>query len=74
MQTAVEEKQWVLRNLSVLVALVNQQAMRMRHSHLWPAQLNSIFPYSHKRHDFRGKEKYWTQNVYFEFFSHSKKN
>jgi hypothetical protein len=39
-------------------ALVIQQAMRMRHSHLWPAQLYSIFPYSHKRHDFRGKEKY----------------
>jgi hypothetical protein len=46
----------IMQPVCVLVVLVIQHAMRMRHSHLWPAPLYSIFPYSHKLHDFRGKE------------------
>jgi hypothetical protein len=37
------EKQWVLHNLCVLVALVIQHAMRMRH--VVPAPLYNIFPH-----------------------------
>jgi hypothetical protein len=35
--------------------------------YLWPSQLYSIFPHSHKLHDFRRKKSYWKHNVCFDF-------
>ena len=37
--------------------------------HLWPVGLNIIFSkFPHKRYDFRGKKRYWSLEVYFDFF------
>ena len=41
----------------VFVALVIQRAMRLRHSHLWPARFTSFSTLSLKQHHFRKKEK-----------------
>ena len=38
-------KQYILHTLRMFVASGIQHAMRVRHSHLWPAWLYSIFSY-----------------------------
>jgi hypothetical protein len=51
------EKQYILHIVSVCVALFMQHAMSLRHSHLCPTPLYSIFfILSHKLHDFRNNK------------------
>jgi hypothetical protein len=55
----------------VFVALGIQHAMRMRSSHLWPAQLYNIFfsILTHNWHDFRKKKKVTELKMRFDFLN-----
>jgi hypothetical protein len=62
----VVEKQWVLHNRSVFVALGIQHAMRMRHIVMRGLPPSTTFFHNISRHDFRGGGGgYWTQNVFW---------
>ena len=57
---------------SVFVALGIQHAMRKRHIVFYGLSGSNIFyimfsALCHKRHDFRKKKTYWTQNLCFPF-------
>jgi len=57
--TAVEKGLSITYSERVFVALGIQHAMRIRHSHQWPAPLYNIFStLSQQRHDFRKKKRY----------------
>jgi len=49
----------------VFVALVIQHAIRMHHSHLWPARLYHIIPHCLTQGTIFENKCYWTQNERF---------
>jgi len=65
---AVEE-QWLLHNLSVCICSLSYPACNAHapYCRVTCPTLQYFSTLSHKRHDFRKKKRYWTQNVCFDF-------